>query len=283
MEICAGIVLYNPDLDKLDKNINAAINQVSKLIIVDNNSDNINQIKEKYNNAKIIWITNDENKGMSVALNQMIEYANDNNFEWLLTLDDDSVCGENMVALLLTALTHYGNIAVMSPRILDACGNSEAIQNDKKLNDFIEINMCITAGSLINVKAVIKTDGFDERLFIDHVDHDMCLRLRRNGYKIIKVNKAVIYQTFGNEYVSRRFLWKTYTQRGYSPIRVYYQTRNSLYMIRKYGKEFDSRPIYFYFYLIFAFIARFIYEPNRIKRFVAFVKGYFSGLFMKIN
>ena len=143
--------------------------------------------------------------------------------------------------------------------------------------------MCITAGCLTNVKAVIDTGGFDELLFIDHVDHDMCLRLRRRGYRIIKVGTAKIFQEFGRETVRRRFLWKTYTQRGYAPLRVYYQTRNSVYMLRKYGKEYQTKPYYNYFHLIFAFFARFLYEPKRFTRLKAFVNGYFAGLFMKIE
>jgi rhamnosyltransferase len=282
LRICAGIILYNPNIKRLKKNINAVIPQADELILVDNASDNIDEVQETFKNYRIVWIKNTENKGMSGALNQLTEYAANNDIEWLLTLDDDSVCGENMAAELLTAFPQYDNIAVVSPRIIDRDITVSANSKEKPLPDMEEINMCITAGSLTNVKAVIDAGGYDERLFIDHVDHDMCLRLKRQDYKIIKVNTAVIYQEFGKEAVRRRFLWKTYTQRGYTPFRVYYQTRNSVYMIRKYGREFDSRPRYFYFYLIFAFTARLIYEPKRIKRLKAFITGYIAGLSMKI-
>lgn len=35
-----------------------------------------------------------------------------------------------------------------------------------------------------------KTAGFDEYLFIDKVDNDICLKLQENGFKIICVNKV---------------------------------------------------------------------------------------------
>jgi len=298
LNICAGIILCNPDIDRLTKNIDAIINQVSKLVLVDNASDNIAVLKETFADERIEWIINAENRGVSGALNQMFENAYKNGFQWLLTLDDDSACDDSMVDELLTATYYYNNAAIISPRVIDRditeanktkanktkAKKTKAKKTGKEsLPNSEEINMCITAGSLTNVKAVISTGGFDERLFIDHVDHDMCLRLRRLGYRIVRVNSAKLWQEFGQETVRRRFLWKVYTQRRYAPFRVYYQTRNCIYMLRKYGREFKRRPNYYYFHLIFAFFARFLYEPKRLGRSKAFISGYFAGLFMKLH
>ena len=55
--ICAGIVLYNPDIDKLTNNINSIINQVSVVLLQDNGSSNIKEIEElikQWENVKII-------------------------------------------------------------------------------------------------------------------------------------------------------------------------------------------------------------------------------------
>ena len=283
MDVCAGIILHNPDITRLQKNIDAVLPQVKRLFLVDNASDNIKKLQEAFTDDRIDWIENDINKGVSGALNQMIDLADKNGYEWILTLDDDSVCGDNMVAELLTATSHYDNIAVISPRTIDRDVSAVKTIKNEPLDDIEEIDMCITAGSLTGVKAVIETGGFDERLFIDHVDHDMCLRLKRRGYRIVKVNTAIIYQEFGRETIRRRFLWKIYTQRGYAPFRVYYQTRNSVYMVRKYGKEFKSKPCYYCIHLIFAFFGRFIYEPKRLSRLKAFISGYIAGIFMKLE
>ena len=279
MNVCAGIVTYNSDISRLGENVCSVISQVDRVFIVDNASSNISDIKDSLADKPIEWIFNSENLGIAGALNQLLRHADRLGFEWVLTLDDDSVCGDGMVAQLLTATAHYDNIAVSSPRIVDSRLSLDGSAPDLSLlPEFEEIRMCITAGSLTNVAAVLSHGGFNERLFIDHVDHEICLRLGALGYKIIKVNSAEILQEFGAESTRKRFLWKTYTQRGYSPIRVYYHTRNSLFMVRKYGGKFDNRPRYFYFYLIFAFIARFIYEPKRFSRLTAFLKGYFEGL-----
>ena len=44
--IISGIVTYNPDLNRLRHDINAIIKQVDRLIIVDNCSNNINELSE---------------------------------------------------------------------------------------------------------------------------------------------------------------------------------------------------------------------------------------------
>ena len=43
--ICAGIVLYNPDIERLSDNIDSVISQVEKIYLVDNGSKNINKIE----------------------------------------------------------------------------------------------------------------------------------------------------------------------------------------------------------------------------------------------
>ena len=46
MKISAGIVLYEPELKRLLENVTAIIRQVDTVIIVDNASSNIKEVKE---------------------------------------------------------------------------------------------------------------------------------------------------------------------------------------------------------------------------------------------
>ena len=48
-QVWAAIITYNSDIDRLSKNVSSIIHQVDKIIIVDNASDNITQIKENVN------------------------------------------------------------------------------------------------------------------------------------------------------------------------------------------------------------------------------------------
>ena len=46
MKVCAGIVLFQPDIERLKENINAIINYVEHIYMVDNGSENIEEIRE---------------------------------------------------------------------------------------------------------------------------------------------------------------------------------------------------------------------------------------------
>jgi len=282
MNICAGIILYNPNIERLTENVNAILPQVNRLVFVDNASANISNLQKIFSDDRFAWILNDVNLGVSGALNQMMIYAKQNEFDWILTLDEDSVCGNDLVQKLLSAITLSSDIAMVSPCIIDRNLDQFAQISECELPDVENIDMCITSGCLTNVNMILDTDGFDERLFIDQVDHDMCLRLKRRGYRILRANNAQLLQEFGQKTVFRRFLWKMVKYHNHSPIRVYYQTRNMIFMVRKYGTEFTPHPLLNYFYRIAAFCVKLIYEPQRLRRTIAFIRGYAAGLTMKL-
>jgi rhamnosyltransferase len=91
IKLAAIIVTYNPKIDRFKDVINSIVNQVDFIIIVDNGSKNINDIKEICSiKSNIEIIENDINYGIGKALNIGIEKLK-NNYDWILTLDQDSV------------------------------------------------------------------------------------------------------------------------------------------------------------------------------------------------
>ena len=90
--IGAGIVTFNPDIGRLKENIDAILPQVSELVIVDNGSANVDEVCdmiESYGSIYMVW--NEENQGIAKALNQIVEFADSHKWQWVLTLDQDSV------------------------------------------------------------------------------------------------------------------------------------------------------------------------------------------------
>jgi len=282
MKVCAGIVLYDPDIERLALCIKAIRHQVDLLIIVDNASGNVTDVSSKFNDEKYIWIKNNSNLGIAAALNQIINYAEKNNYEWVLTLDQDSICEDGLVQKL-TAAVKDDKIAMVAPQIIDR-GISEAeLKDTKPLPETESTKMCITSGCLTNVKAVLETGGFNEWLFIYEVDREICIRLLRMGYKLVRVNTTKLFHEHGTKTVNRKFIWKKVTYRNYSPTAVYYQTRNLVFMLRKYGKERSSCPVLRWIRLYLAFSVKFICEPERAKRFKAFTTGIKDGISVDIK
>ena len=70
--IFAGIVLFNPEINRLKENITHILGQVNQLILVDNGSNNKEEIRSEIQNFdtdKIIYIDLHKNIGIAAALN----------------------------------------------------------------------------------------------------------------------------------------------------------------------------------------------------------------------
>ena len=282
MKVCAGIVLYNPDVERLKLCVEAVRGQVDQLIFVDNASADIDELQKQFDYDKCVWIKNEENLGIAKALNQLIDFADKNDYPWILTLDQDSICEDGMVQKMLASqpLDEESNkaIGMISPSIIDR-GTSEVVDkpSDKPPSDIEDVSFCITSGCLTNVKAILDIGGFNEWLFIYDVDREICIRLLRRGYRIVRVNNTKLYHEHGLKTVYRRFLWKKIVYRNYTPFSVYYMTRNLVYMLKKYGKEYSPHPFLRWVRLYFAFCVKFIFESDRMQRLKAFRRGIRDG------
>lgn len=232
-KIAAVVVLYNPD-DGVVDNISTYINQVDKLFVVDN-SENINRdIIKRISAPNIKYIENNTNLGIATALNIGAQNAISENYDYLLTMDQDSKASERMVEVLL-------NIAATSKDIGIVVG--EHVNPDdqpKKLVEFTEeILSTVTSGNLLSLSAYQKVGGFLEELFIDHVDHEYCLRMNMNGYKIIKTTKTFLYHKVGDTQIKKLF-FLTFCPSYHPPIRLYYRTRNRFFVDKIYQRKFPA-------------------------------------------
>lgn len=280
--IIAAIITYNPNLKRLEKNILSIINQVDRILIIDNKSSNIDLImnltKNISNNThKNIDIKNNsDNKGIAYALNQSLEYAQNNNYKWVLTLDQDSICDDNMVRTMMKYLKENKseNIGIIAPSIIDENKHSEI----EKMNNLIEYpTAVITSGSLTNVKIANNIGGFKNELFIDYVDHEFCLKMKKSNYEIIKLKQAKLYHELG-EIKTYNILGKIATTTNHSSLRRYYYYRNSVYVHKKYKNEFpewvrlDTRR------QINSFIGILIFEKDKISKINHSIKGLIDGI-----
>lgn len=189
--ICASIITFNPNIKRLEYTIKSIYNQVDCLVFIDNNSNNIDEIMVLVNKLESInIIKNNKNEGIAKALNQAKDYALSENKEWLLTLDQDSICPLNLINEYLR-YTNNDNIGILTLAI-----KKNGILDIPTTNiEYVE--RCITSGSLMNLRVLDKVGGFDEAMFIDWVDHDICKKERNLGYLIVKVNSIYLDHELG--------------------------------------------------------------------------------------
>lgn len=229
MKILIGIVLYNPNLIRLNENIDKIELQGYYPIFVNNGSKNIGEII-KILRPHYIIINNDKNMGIATALNQILQNALDNNYDWVLTLDQDSVISDNLISIYLDVISGKERLGMVCCKIKDRNAVILREENSSQNDNYLE--ECITSGSMVNVEAWRKVGGFDDAMFIDGVDFDFCMMLRKNGWHIFKTFKTFILHEVGHSRTIK-ILGKEYLSLNHSTFRYFYIVRNCIYLGRK--------------------------------------------------
>ena len=271
MKISAGIILYEPDLDRILENVSAVSKQVDKIIIVDNCSNNIKEVKNILKNfVNICYVENEKNEGIAVALNQILDISLKNNIKWVLMIDQVCVVGEIFIKNSRIFMD-YEDIAIITPAILD---RNDCYGELSWSGGVSYVDECITSGSLMNLKICNQVGKFDEKMFIDYVDFEYCYRVKDRGYKILYNPESVLLHQLGDGEV-KKILGKPFFVAHHNPIRHFFLVRNCIYCIRKHGLY--KRMLYRICRDIFEVI---IYEICKLKKLTAIVNGIVSGFFM---
>ena len=272
MDVLGGIVTFNPDISLLMSCVEALVRTCKQVVIIDNGSLNVKEVMS-FSSNKIYIVDNKANLGIAKALNQIFEFARESGFEWVLTLDQDTIIPDIILCEAEKLIKLDDHIGVVCPRIHDVIsGETWPKANDS--TKLIYVNRCITSGSVNSVRAWEKIGGFDEYLFIDEVDHDFCYRLNKNGFKICLANNLVIDHKLGETQVRKVFGKKMYI-RNHSAFRKYYICRNIVYLSRKfYGKVRLDAIVH-----VLAFTGKTaLFEKEKAKKFAACVRGIRDGI-----
>lgn len=266
--VLVGIVTYNPDIDRLKENIDAVKKQTNHILIVDNGSNNYNIFVKSFS-GDIQFIRNDKNEGIAMALSQIMEYSRENEYSWVLTLDQDSIIEPGLANEYIKYASNeaYTNVGMFTCLIKDRNFSDE--KYEKQNRSIIEVPYCITSAAFTNVDKYFDTDGYDERFFIDAVDFDICYSLRERGYKIARINFTGLYHEVGHG-ENKRFLWKKIVIYHQKPFRIYYLARNIIWMHKKHNTYGFMRMIKKEIVFCLRII---LYEDCRKEKWNAFKKG----------
>ncbi len=270
MKILAGIVLFNPDIERLKQNAAAILPQVDCLLAVDNGSTNLEEI-EKALPDSVRYLENGRNMGIAAALNSILHFAEENNYDWFITLDQDSVCEAGLIENYKQHIA-LPSAAVLSCTIVDR--NIKAMSNRTAEQQTVEIKECITSASFCNTKALTAVGGFDEEMFIDSVDFDLCLNLRKHGFKIYKTPYVGLLHEVGHGRNVKLF-WQKRVVYNHSPLRNYYMARNHVYMAKKYPQDISMLRTRLKEWEREILIL--LYETDKVKKLKARREGFKDG------
>lgn len=226
MDICGIVVWYNPGIDELN-NIKTYIKNLDRLLIIDNsNKDNSNMIKnlKEYNNIE--YIPNLENLGIAKALNIGCEQAKKYGYKWALTMDQDSRFKKDEIKKYIEAsMSKLNADKLISIFALKVCDDN----NEK----YGYVDKVITSGNILSLEAFTDVGGFDSDLFIDEVDHDICFKMIKSGYKIYKFSNFTLDHKLGNN-KKFKILNKEFNTMNHNHTRKYYIIRNRCILKKRY-------------------------------------------------
>ena len=276
MKVLAIIVLYNPDIDRLNQNIKAVSSQVDEVVLVDNGSGNIDEVKNNIKNS-VTFIYNDKNVGIARALNEGFEYAIKNEYDWVLTLDQDSVTEKHLVEIYKKYL-HLPDIGMLTCNFVDR--NANVFLEEKQEDEYYTVSRCITSASFCSVEAYKKSGGFDDHMFIDCVDYDYSAKMYKNNYKIYRINYDGLLHEIGHTKVYHFFGLKSIST-NHSDFRQYYMARNNIILAKKYPEYYKmSNRIKSE---IFKWIVILLFEKNKFKKLSRRFSGIKDGIKYKVS
>ncbi len=297
MNIGAGIVTFNPDIVRLTENISAISPQVKTVLVVDNGSDNsckISTLCSNYSNVSLQRLNS--NEGIAKALNVIMARFKELGYDYVVTLDQDSVSTPGMVDILLSSVDEDSGI--VAPQIIDR--NKSDFTNWDGLLDHETVQIkqaarkgVITSGALTSVRAWDFVGGFDDIFFIDYVDYDFNKRLLLEGFSIVRNGNAGLIHEVGKASPTPLFTprkaqnGKWHLERfysfGHSPFRCYYKSRNRFL----YSKKYLFLPGFFSFEGVFQIFPQIcltlLFEDHRYKKLKAFCSGMKDGFNLHVN
>ncbi|HTK55242.1 MAG TPA: glycosyltransferase [Gemmatimonadales bacterium] len=228
-EILAVVVSFN-GATTLRQTVTALLPQVGGVCIVDNGSEaataELLGELERLPDVSVVRLA--QNQGIAHALNVGARRARETGRPWLLTMDQDSIADAGMVAAFQAALAQDPGMVSLAPVVAGA-GPAPGAPVEV-------VGYAITSGNLVKLSVVEEVGGYEESFFIDSVDFDFCLRVRRAGYRIHRVPGATMQHRLGEGRAVPRLLARFYSE--HSPRRRYYISRNILYMAQRHGRHF---------------------------------------------
>lgn len=154
-KVCCVIVSYK-DYISLKNTINHIYDQVAKVYVIDNYSNySYQEIKELKSRKNLIFIELEDNLGIAKALNIGVNLALEEEFKFILTLDQDSQASENMIKNMMDiyAKDTNGEIGIVCPKI---CLSTQVPIIEKSVT---LVKVPITSGNLVRATVFTEIGG----------------------------------------------------------------------------------------------------------------------------
>lgn len=260
--------------------------QVPHVVVVDDGSDDAgtNPVLHELESMGCTVVRMATNSGIAAALNTGIQVAIELfTPDFVLTLDQDSALDAGYIAAALSTFDKSKAEGVDAGLICAQSHNGLNVPLISPEAAFPEAFDPMQSGALIPLSTLRKVGLLDERLFIDFVDSEFNLRVRSHGLATLIGHGCNMTHALGQAQPMMLFKWHVSVLgvkrnvHTHAPFRVYYMTRNNIYLWRQYGARFPGWLLRRLGFQLQSDILRLLYGNNRKQQLHAFARGFWDG------
>jgi len=286
---CAIVVTYRA-VAFVVNNIIKLVQECGRVIVVDNGSEE-EVLSDIDAVVGVELIRFPSNVGLASALNAGINRALDLGYNWAITFDQDSTPEPGFGVELWKAHLRYPEAGIVAPRIKEAAVNEGNYAWTRKARwspflfervfcsgvDIPGITVAITSGALTELRLWRELGGFEVCLFIDYIDVDYCLRVRRAGRDIVVSHAAVLNHELGARR-SKIIMGHEFRPTFHSALRHYYIARNRVFVWKKHALSVPHWALFDLSYCIYNFLRVVLFEDRKMEKIRATIVGTYDGL-----
>ena len=292
-----AVILVNWKKYNLTSNCIDSLNKSNyknfKIILVDNEYSEKSLIDLRNKHKELIVFKEKNNLGFAGGNNIGIRYALENDYDYIMLLNNDTEVKENFILPLVERIEKDHFLGAVQPLILNFSNKSIIWNAGGKLNKFLgltstrlnnnKLNSSIVfddytdwiSGCCILIKSEIltKVGLLDEKFFNYYEDVDWSLRMKNLGYDLGFVKESIIYHHGSSSSKNKK------TKEGVISSKIhYFNIRNHILLLKKHKNLFNFFGIIFFQIIkitsyVFYFLIRF-----RFNKLTMVLKGLKHGL-----
>lgn len=265
---------YEPS-ENLKTSVLETLKQCTSVVIADNTPLGKRNARDVLGNIPHVNIIGDgANIGLATALNNAVVEAT--KAQYFFLLDQDSCPQPGLVESLHSILQSHPDAGAIGPAPWDEINNRFIDPRTSNRDDLAELPVIITSAMLIRKSAFETTSGFRDEFFVDCVDQDFCLQLRKTGWKVLQDKRILLPHSLGE------MKWH-----GFGPFklrathhptwRLYWAARNGVMLSKEYF-SFDKRWALTNLAILgYWIITVTLFEKPRIAKLQALFRGIKDG------